>query len=484
MALPPAVKQMPSAHELLEYSFDRLDKFGLPEIDFVLPKWILNSVTMNRDANPGLYSRLKLGNTKESAYSKAILVARKLWDRIVTSRSPVCDTSLWSVGGRARKQDFSKGKPPESRVVLMPEIPNSIIAGAIAQPMVKALKKSMAINPSCECFMGQDTTNGGWRRIRDFTTPGTPVLELDWARFDVSVIENAMVAAFCIIRSCFPESAKVDKLFLFVMSGFIYKNIAIKQRFIYRITRGVPSGSPLTSIVDTLVNWVCLNYTLRKHKLFGIDGPDDYKLAVAGDDTLIAFKNGDKHKLEYGTHVSRTFREAVNLNVDPDDLNYNYWYGGENYLPDGSDPEYAPSLLKTTIWKGIPGRRLEDLEKSISCPESKVRSYWDLLEVIKGYTSIPVFTPLGRAFLKSVSQYIGQKIALQKGLSPDSEMYHAFSGSTYLPICESLVRFDDISEAMLKDPPYMKKEKWKGEPARGWAAGLAERINLAYFGIP
>lgn len=484
MGAPPAVKSMPSAYELIQYSMDRLHKFGLPEVDFVLPKWILNAVTMNSEAHPGIYSRTELGTTKETAYSKAILIARKLWDKIVTSRSPICDTSLWAVGGRARKQDFSKGKPPESRIVLMPETPNAIIAGAIAQPVTRALKKSLLLNPDSECFMGQDTTNGGWRRIRNFVMPGTPVLELDWKKFDSTVIENAMVAAFCILRSCFPESAKLDKIFLFVMSGFIYKNVAIKQRFIYRLTRGIPSGSPLTSIMNTLVNWICLNYTLRKHKMFGISGPDDYKLGVAGDDTLIAFLNGDKHELEDGKRVSRLFKESVNLRVEPEDLNYNYWYGGESYLHDGRDAEYAPSLLKTTIWHGIPGRRLDDLVKSITCPESVIRSYWDVLEVIKGYTSIPVFTPLGRAFLKSVSLFVASKLSAMVGLDEYSEVYHAFSGSTYLPICESLVRFEDLTEAMMRDPPYLSKNKWKGRPAAGWAADLADRVNLAYFGVP
>lgn len=58
--------------------------------------------------------------------------------------------------------------------------------------------------------------------------------------------------------------------------------------------------------------------------MFGIEGPDDYKLAVAGDDTLIAFLNKDKHKLESAERVSKTFEESVNLRCPPEDFNYNY----------------------------------------------------------------------------------------------------------------------------------------------------------------
>lgn len=431
MGKPPTPRESASVYELLEYSIDRLPKFGLPTIPNVIQKWWLKAVTMNSDAHPGIVTRRELGSNKFNAYGPSLLIAQRIWDKIVTSRSPVCDNSLWAVGGRARKQDLAKGKRPESRIVLMPETPNSMIASVISQPIIKAMKLVSANFPDCECFMGQDVTLGGWKRIKEFTTPGTPVLELDWSRFDSTVMENVMVAAFCLLRTCFPESAKIDKLFLFVMSSFVYKNVAIKQRFIYRITRGVPSGSPLTSLVVTLCNWICLNYVLRKKQLFGITGPDDYKLAVAGDDTLIAFTNPSKFKMEDAKYVTDCFEQLTNLRCDPSDLNFNEWYGGEMFSLD--DSEFAPSLLKTVIWYGIPGRRMDDLVKSISCPESRITNYWDVLAVLKGYTSIPVFTPYGRALMTSLGKFVNSKLSIMKGVTNIPGCFDPYAADTYLP---------------------------------------------------
>uniref|UniRef100_A0A2V0RJP3 RdRp n=1 Tax=viral metagenome TaxID=1070528 RepID=A0A2V0RJP3_9ZZZZ len=481
MGKPPANKDNASVYELLDYSIDRIDKFGLPVISSKLPKWWLRAVTMNPDANPGVLTKRLFGANKRAAYGKAIIVASRIWDKIVTSRSAICDNSLWSVGGRARKQDMAKGKPPESRIILMPETPNSIIASVIAQPIIKEMKKVSTANPDVECFMGHDVTLGGWSRIKEFTKEGTPTLELDWEKFDSTITENVIVASFCLLRTVFPESRKIDKLFLFVMSGFVYKNIAIKQRFIYRITRGVPSGSPLTSLIVTLSNWVCLNYVLRKQKLFGIESGEDYKLAVAGDDTLIAFVNNNTFKLEDAKHVSDTFRKEANLKVEPDDLNFNEWMGGELYNLD--DIEYSPSLLKTMIWQGLPGRRLDDLVKSISCPESKMISYWSVLATLRGYTSLPIMTPLGRALLTSLGAFVSEKCRLQDGESDFDDVYNPFSPNTYLPKFESIVVSPCVSDKMNRDPPYLTKDKWNGLPDTGWKAVLIFKIDLDLFGV-
>jgi hypothetical protein len=481
MGSPPFNKENASAYELLDYSIDRIGHFGLPVISSKIPKWWLRAVTMNPDANPGIQTKRLFGHNKRNAYGKAIIIANRIWDRIVCSKQAICDSSLWSIGGRARKQDMAKGKAPESRVILMPETPNAILASVIAQPIIKEMKKVVTANPNVECFMGHDVTLGGWKRIKDFTKEGTPTLELDWERFDSTVLENVMVAAFCLLRTVFPESRKVDKIFLFVMSSFIYKNVALKQRFIYRITKGVPSGSPMTSLIVTLCNWICLNYVLRKQKLFGIESGDDYKLAVAGDDTLVAFLN-DNFRLEHADYVCDIFKREANLKVEPDDLNFNEWMGGELYKLD--DIEYAPSLLKTMIWQGLPGRRLDDLVKSISCPESKMTSYWSILATLRGYTSLPILTPLGRALLVSLGSFVSEKCRLMSGTDESDDLYNPFSSNTYLPKFESIVVLPSVSDKLGRDPPYMTKDKWNGSAEIGWRELLISEVDLSIFGVP
>jgi hypothetical protein len=471
-----------SVEQFIDFSIDRLPKFGLPVISSVPMKWWLKAVTMNSKAYPGIVSSRILGSNKEKAYGGAVIVAQRMWDQIISSHYPTQDHSLWSIGGRARRQDMTQGKVPESRIVMMPETPNYLIAAAISQPLSKALKKNLLLKPHSECFMGQDVTLGGWSRIRDFVKPGTPTLELDWARFDSTVLENAMAASFCLLRTSFPRSKKIDKIFLFIMSGVIYKNVALSQRFIYKITRGVPSGSPFTSILDTMCNWVCLNYVLRKESLFGVSGPDDYKLAVAGDDTLIAFTNPDTFKLEDASYVSERFKALTNLQCEPEDMNLEDWFGGELFTP--GDIEFAPSLLKTIIYQGLPGRRLTDLVKAISCPESRQRSYGDVLGTLQGYTSLPIINPLGRAFLEGLGAFVGEIFSNSVGVDPTIANFDPFCDGTYLPKCESLVVMNDLSEQMLRNPPYLRSDKWTGSQLRGLKRDAYIKIDLGVFGVP
>jgi len=481
MAQEPAIKNVLTVEALLESSFKRYDKFGFPEINCDISKSWLWSVTMNKIAFPGTFTSQVFGGTKEKAYGGMVETARRIWDKIVTSRNGICDLSVWAVGGRARRQDMSKGKAPESRIVLMPEGPRSIISGVLATPLYKEFKRVVLCDPSKECFMGHDTTLGGWGRIRDFTAPGNQVLELDWNKFDSTVLEPVMVAAFCLLRSCFPVSSKIDKIFLYVMSGFIYKNVAIKQRFIYRITQGLPSGDPLTSIMVTVCNWICLNHTLLTTGIFGVKAPDDFKLAVAGDDTLISFNSFQGFRIEDAETVCRVFRETVNLRVKPEDLNFEHWGGGDFHSLE--DAEYAPSLLKTTIWHGLPGRRVEDIVKVLTCPEGRVCDHVDIFRLLQGYTRIPITNPLGRAFIRQVSNYIARVIDETEGWRTYTDVFNAFSDTYYDHLSDELIVMESVQDRAMRDPPFLKSDKWKGEVLSGMRRDLALMESLELFGV-
>lgn len=374
----------PKVRDLLEYSFKRYDRFGFPDIKCDINKKWLSAVPVNPDAFSGLITSKVMSGVKRNCYRQCLTVARDLWDKIVTSSWYTQDYSLWAIGGRPRRQDMSNGKPPRSRLILMPEMSSSFIGGIITTMWNEAFKR--VDKSKCECFMGQEVTNGMWKRIANWANPGQPVLELDWSEYDSTLTHNALVSAFCLLRTCFPKSRKIDKLFIFVMSGTIHTHVVIRQRMIYRVSSGLPSGSPLTSIIGTIANWVLLNYTLMSEGMFNIDSEDDFGLAVAGDDTLIKFNNyqvdGDTlhFKHEEAHKICDTFKRKANLVVAEDDLNFCIWGDGGNV----EEAEYAPSLLKTTIWNGIPGRRCGDLVKSLSCPERRITSYLDVYQVLKG----------------------------------------------------------------------------------------------------
>jgi hypothetical protein len=452
----------PSVQDLLECSFQRYEKFGFPDIKSDINKKWLSAVPVNPDAFPGILTSRLIGSDKRNVYSKCLTIARELWDDIVTSRHFKQDFSLWSIGGRPRRQDMSKGKPPRSRLILMPEMSTSFISGIIGTMITQALK--LVDKSESECFMGQEVTNGMWKRISEWAKPGQPVLELDWTEYDSTLTHNALVSAFCLLRTCFPKSSKIDKLFIYVMSGTIHKHIVLRQRFIYRVTSGLPSGSPLTSLLGTVTNWVLINYTLMSKGLFGISGKDDFKLAIAGDDTLIAFNNYSynddvlEFNHEEAKEISKTFKETVNLDVDPDELNFCIW--GDS--GDEREAEFAPSLLKTTIWHGLPGRRIKDLVKSMSCPERSINSYLDVHRVVDGLTKLPIYTPKGYMLLRKFSEFIGRMVKLEQGWEDSIATFDVTNDIDSYTTSRSLIRTESAVENALIVPWYEVKLKLRG----------------------
>lgn len=476
MATPPS-KRVPSAKSLILNSLKRYDRFGFPQIKTIPGKNLLASATCNPDANPGLISSKFLGVKKRDTFSQALKIAGRIWDTIKSERTYRPDLSLWSIGGRARRQnltDFSV--KPESRIILMPEHPNSMISSVIGQLFALNQKKMIQADPSLESFMGHDTNNLGWKRIANFEDKGNWVVELDWSRFDTTIPEPILVASFCLLRSCFPTSRFIDKLFIFVMSGFIYKNVAIKQRFIYKICQGIPSGSPLTSIIGTISNWISLNWIITHEDLFGING-DDFKLAVAGDDTLISFKKKIPNLDFVG--ISKSVKDSINLEIKIEDMTICPWWGyGSVY-----DWEFCPSFLKTVIWNGLPGRRVTDIVKSISCPESKVKKFSHWLKILEGYVSIPILNPKGLIFLKTFSDFISRKWGEENNVRFNSFSNMFSQENSYM----QLSPFMNVKSGHFGfewDGIGVWGSKWTGSPSISHTRETwANSISLGWFGL-
>jgi len=118
---------------------------------------------------------------------------------------------------------------------------------------------------------------------------GCEVFETDLSCHDGRCVEENMVLAFGMLRACFPKSDTIDKHFMFFMSGIVFKNVVVPGRGVYRVLKGMPTGTPFGSIITTLVNWlnwaVVLNKNYCKVALTGI------ACRMFGDDTKILFKD-------------------------------------------------------------------------------------------------------------------------------------------------------------------------------------------------
>uniref|UniRef100_A0A2V0RBY3 RdRp n=1 Tax=viral metagenome TaxID=1070528 RepID=A0A2V0RBY3_9ZZZZ len=473
---------MPTAETLLSYSIDRVDRLGLPNINMKPQRRWLRSVQVNPNAYPGVVTTLLHGGNKRGAYSRSLVTAEGIWDAVVNAPYSTCDNSLWSLGGRERKIDIT-ARDIESRAVLMPETPVAIVAAALVKPIQEGLLLSNFLDKSLECYMGQPLTDGGWDRISQFMVPGKLGIEIDWSKFDSTVIEQAMVASFRILRSCYPPGKDTDKLFIYVMSGTIYKNVALKQRFIYRLRKGLPSGTPFTSVLGTLCNWVLLNYMIRSQKLFGVNEPGDYSLAVAGDDTLIRI-NKTVTKDDFvptAEELVDIAKRTTNLDLDLDDLLVGYFeYSAHEFSQKTQDQNF--SILKCMIWQGLPGRRLKDLIKPISCPTTKPRSILTYQDVIRGFSDNPIVTPVAFSFLKQFSRWLEPQVREHVGWSHLELDLSPYTGSPERPF-KSLTGDRLVNAALSRPPPYMVKSTFNDFTQPGGNLALSVRQSLVPFGL-
>uniref|UniRef100_A0AAU7YTA7 RNA-dependent RNA polymerase n=1 Tax=Conidiobolus non-segmented RNA virus 2-1 TaxID=3233686 RepID=A0AAU7YTA7_9VIRU len=254
---------------------------GLPTLKLrELPKprlGALEDVRINKSAHPGFYSR-RFAKNKYDRIDVQRDIARDLFSR--TARKPHADTSLWMCGAREKRNDVDNGDPIKSRLILMPETAPALVSSMYSQPV-----GDLIAHHESPIHIGTKSGRNAHESFCKLFDPCEYTIAADWKSFDSCVSEHLIVGAFMIIRSMFPDGDDVDNHFLYFMSSMVFKNVVTPGGYVYRIRRGLPSGSPWTSVIGSLVNWLVLYTTLS-----GLMNPHDANqipLALCGDDMLI-----------------------------------------------------------------------------------------------------------------------------------------------------------------------------------------------------
>lgn len=129
---------------------------------------------------------------------------------------------------------------------------------------------------------------------------------LDMSRFDSSVSPWFIHIAFKILATWFGDD-QVDEGWDRMVNYFIHTPILMPDGYVYRKRTGVPSGSYFTQLVDSIVNYIVIQYCALR--IFG-KPIEDGKLLVLGDDSLFGL---DKHvKLDRFIAVAHELGFAVN----------------------------------------------------------------------------------------------------------------------------------------------------------------------------
>lgn len=243
--------------ELIDGYFSRIGiDLVLPRFDKYDPYTILSN-KVNYKAKPGIMSRQLVGQSRNitTKYSKRI--AFEYVNRIMNYREKyVLDKTPYCCGGREKRvsaDDNQVFKRVKTRMVFMQEDVPTLIGQSLSTYLMHGLQ-----------FIDKGFNYGGrlngrqnWMKFLNVMHPREWFIingNADFSGHDNHVTENKIVVAVGMLRLSFPESEEIDRLFYYVMSSMIFKRVVLPEsNLIYEITKGLPSGHGLTSIVTTLI---------------------------------------------------------------------------------------------------------------------------------------------------------------------------------------------------------------------------------------
>lgn len=360
-------EQVPHTFSWGEYSrgfFVRKDRLIMPRILRKPDSLEIYSQPINPKADPGLITRKEFGSTKAKCFGAVSHIAKMLYDK--TAIKPTQDLSLWHIGGRERRNKLVPGTKVRSRPVWMPEMSSSLLAQLYSRPIMSGIQNLQGQSLDMEVMCGSSFNHNGWDKFRKRFVRKLNIIHADWKNFDSSIVEEVMVLAFGIARSCYPEDEVIDNHFLFIASGFIHKQVALPGRFIYMISKGVPSGSSFTTIIDTLCCWIV--WSAIMNKLVGKECRD-LDMALYGDDSMVTLPVN----FSLPPKIEEKILMWTGMVVDPFKV---------SSFESIHVPEDNSSFLKTVSYHGLPGRNTADVTQILMYPTKQNKGWYDNSEKV------------------------------------------------------------------------------------------------------
>lgn len=170
------------------------------------------------------------------------------------------------------------------------ELPNTKVRNVFGEAFHYILLEGLSAEPLIQWFMNNNT----FYYIGDDPLTGVPqmltgvghseetYLSIDWSAFDASVQPYEIEFAFTLIKSMiiFPDKES-ELVFEYCKQLFLQRKLLSPDGKVYMRYGGVPSGSYFTHIVDSIINWVRIQYLLKKNEV-------TYRLIKThGDDAFV-----------------------------------------------------------------------------------------------------------------------------------------------------------------------------------------------------
>jgi hypothetical protein len=252
----------------------------------------LYTVRYNPVAYCGFDSERLAGRNKKQAFEIGIQAAMHAYDNITRHPRKVKSwyvPSIFKMTGRPKKQIREVGELIKARPVWMPEISQTLLDSMFSQPFGEMLKSSVAEGGSVG--IGFTGMKGQYNELYNRFQSCEAVRSADFRDYDTTVPKLLIIHAFGIVSAAFP--LKCMQYIVACAINFLKKYVVTTTGYVYCCETGIPSGSPWTSIIGSLCNFLIQAGTLRrlcvKHKFK--PSSKHFEIAVYGDDNLVGFKN-------------------------------------------------------------------------------------------------------------------------------------------------------------------------------------------------
>nr|QFR15908.1 nonstructural protein [Spodoptera exempta insect virus 1] len=209
----------------------------------------------------------------------------------------------------------------------------SFMEACFALPLIDAYKKSAS-----PMAYGFETARGGCRKIFQRMAKYKNFMSSDYSRFDKTVPAWLIRIAFDILLANIdltrykdegiPDTEKLYRAWKKIITYFINTPIRMCNGERYRKNRGVASGSYFTQLIDSIVNWIVTQYSVRKQGVSILDH------LVLGDDSLIAtdrpvhIPSLVNYAKQFGMHINEDKTQQVSSIQEIKFLGYQINTGG------------------------------------------------------------------------------------------------------------------------------------------------------------
>jgi hypothetical protein len=270
---------------------------------------------------------------------------------------------------------------PKTRLVWMAPIATTIVASRFSKPISKRLARRRPFAYGLRQWDKSALVAGFRSRFRY-------VYSLDFSGFDASIPAHIIDDAFGLLATYLEMSDEETILFKRIQNDFIHSQLLTPEGEIYQVHKGVPSGNPFTSLIDSVVNLIVVQYMWLR--VTGNMIPGDSAL-ILGDDVIIArderipLSKLAKAAAELGftlsvekSEVARSYRESdliesgQTTNEFSDQVYFlgHYWVNGRARRP-----------MKEVLQRQV----FPERHKSRSVNESLLRLYSYIPDCLEGF---------------------------------------------------------------------------------------------------